>query len=136
MTHRLLKDFKNHFCFYRFSFFFLVNVKNIWCPTYRFVWVLCLMAYIHSWIIWCQIHLFRKTVVILFNPCWGDKVRGHTFPRVICPKVNIIARLEFELVYYELTVQYISHYTMGTPRPSVDRFIVISVLIDRFYFFN
>ena len=33
----------------------------------------------------------------------------------ISPKMNIIAQLEFELAYYNVTVQHISHYIMGFP---------------------
>ena len=29
------------------------------------------------------------------------------------PKINIIARLGFELVYFKAAVQYISHYATG-----------------------
>ena len=32
------------------------------------VWFLCLMAYQPSWVISCQIHHSRRTVVVLFNP--------------------------------------------------------------------
>ena len=39
----------------------------------------------------------------------------HTFPKGICPKVNIIARLEYELAYYESTVHRFNHYTTRTP---------------------
>ena len=38
----------------------------------------------------------------------GDK-RVHTFPKGISPKGNIIARLEFELAYYDVTVKHLSH---------------------------
>ena len=31
------------------------------------------------------------------------------FPMNICPKVNVIARLELELAYFEASVQHISH---------------------------
>ena len=31
---------------------------------------------------------------------WEDKW-VHTFPKGICPKVNVIARLEYELAYYD-----------------------------------
>ena len=31
---------------------------------------------------------------------WEDK-GVHTFPKGICPKVNVIARLEYELAYYD-----------------------------------
>ena len=36
-----------------------------------------------------------------------------SFPRYISPKVNMIARLEFELAYFEVAVQYFIHYTTG-----------------------
>ena len=32
---------------------------------------------------------------------WVDK-RVHTFPKGISPKVNVIARLEFELIYFKM----------------------------------
>ena len=38
----------------------------------------------------------------------------HTFLKGIIPKVNIIAQLEFELAYYDVTVQYVSYYASGT----------------------
>ena len=40
---------------------------------------------------------------------WEDK-GFHVFPKGICPKVNIIARLEFELAYYDSAVQRFNHY--------------------------
>ena len=43
---------------------------------------------------------------------WWDK-RIHTFPKGIGPKMNVIARLEFELVYYEVEVQHVNHYATG-----------------------
>ena len=39
---------------------------------------------------------------------------GHTFPKGICPKVNVIARLEFELENYDPAVQCFNHYTTRT----------------------
>ena len=41
---------------------------------------------------------------------WEDK-RAHTFPKDICPKVNVIARLE----YHDSAVQRFNHYTTRTP---------------------
>ena len=42
--------------------------------------------------------------MMLFTHSWEDKgVR--TFPKGICPKVIVIARLEFELAYYDSAVQ-------------------------------
>ena len=41
--------------------------------------------------------------------------RVNTFPKGICPKVNVIARLEFELTYYDPAVHRFNHYTTKTP---------------------
>ena len=38
-----------------------------------------------------------------------------TFPKSIRPKVNVIAQLEFELAYYVVSIQLVSHYATGTP---------------------
>ena len=38
----------------------------------------------------------------------------HIYPKGICPKVNIIARLKFKLAYFEAAVQHISPYTTET----------------------
>ena len=40
----------------------------------------------------------------------------HTFPNGICRKVNIIARLEYEVVYYDLVVHRFNQYTTRHPR--------------------
>ena len=45
---------------------------------------------------------------------WEDK-RVHTFPKGICPKVIVIARLEYELAYYNSAVHRFNHYTTWTP---------------------
>ena len=39
----------------------------------------------------------------------------HNFPKGICPKVNVLARLEFELVYYNFAGHRFNHYTTRTP---------------------
>ena len=39
----------------------------------------------------------------------------HNLPKGISPKVNEIASLEFELAYYYVTVQHVSHYATETP---------------------
>ena len=44
---------------------------------------------------------------------WEDK-GVHTFPNGICPKVNIITRLEFELAYCDSAVHRFNHYTTRT----------------------
>ncbi len=44
---------------------------------------------------------------------------AHTFPKGICSKVDVIARLEFELAYFEAVVQHFSHSATATsPRGS------------------
>ena len=45
---------------------------------------------------------------------WEDK-GVHTFPKSICPKVNIIERLEYVLAYYDSAVHCLNHYTTRTP---------------------
>ena len=44
---------------------------------------------------------------------WEDK-GVHTFPKGICPKVNVIARLKYELAYYDSAVHRFNHYTTMT----------------------
>ena len=39
----------------------------------------------------------------------------HTFPKGICPKVNVIARLGFELAYYDSVSHLLNHYATRTP---------------------
>ena len=49
---------------------------------------------------------------------WEDK-GVHTFPKGIFPKVNVIARLEYELAYYDSAVHRFNHYTTRTPASSI-----------------
>ena len=48
------------------------------------------------------------------NHSWEDK-GVHTFPKGIRPKVNVTARLEFELAYYDFIVYRFNQYTTRTP---------------------
>ena len=76
------------------------------------VWFLCLMAY--------QLFMLFNAKAILLEEqyylthSWEDK-GVHTFPKGICPKVNVIARLEYELAYYDSTIHRFNHYTTRTP---------------------
>ena len=45
---------------------------------------------------------------------WEDK-GVHTCPKGICKKGNVIARLEYELAYYDSAVNRFKHYTTRTP---------------------
>ena len=65
--------------------------------------------------------LFNAKAILLEEPyryylthSWEDK-GVHTFPKGICPKVNVIAWLEFELGYYDSAVHRFNHYTTRTP---------------------
>ena len=42
-------------------------------------------------------------------------MKVQTFPKSISSKVNVIAQLKFELTYYNVSVQHVSHDTMRTP---------------------
>ena len=44
-------------------------------------------------------------------PARHDDDDDNIFPKGICPKVNVIARLEYELAYYESAVHRFNHYT-------------------------
>ena len=46
---------------------------------------------------------------------WEDK-KIHTFPVGINPKVNVIARLDFELAFYGAAFIHISHCAIETPQ--------------------
>ena len=48
----------------------------------------------------------------LTNSCGEDK-RVHAFPKSISLKLNVIAWLKFEVIYYDVAVQHVSHYAMG-----------------------
>ena len=50
---------------------------------------------------------------------WEDK-GVHTFPKGICPKVNVIVQLVYELVYYDSAVHRFNHYTTWTPPISAE----------------
>ena len=63
--------------------------------------------------------LFNAKAILLEEQCylthsWEDK-GVHTFPKGICPKVNVIARLEYELAYYDSAVHRFNNYTTRTP---------------------
>ena len=55
---------------------------------------------------------YRSTLYLINNLV--DK-RGHTFPKSISVKVNVIARLKFELTYYNVAVRHFSYYSTRTP---------------------
>ena len=54
----------------------------------------------------------------------------HTFPNVIRPKVNIIARLEFEPAFFKATVQHSSRCAIGTLYFNRSIWPIDGILID------
>ena len=57
----------------------------------------------------------------------------HTFPKGICPKVNVIARLEYELAYYDSAVHRFNHYTTRTPPKKRSRRYPAKTITDADY---
>ena len=45
----------------------------------------------------------------------------HTFPKDICPKMSVIARLEFELAYYDFAVKGFNNYASRITPPEKKR---------------
>ena len=79
-----------------------------------------------SWFLWFKgistlFSLFNAKAILLeeqywyyLTHSWEDK-GVNIFPKGICPKVNVRARLEYELVYYDSTIHRFNHYTTRTP---------------------
>ena len=79
------------------------------------VWLLCLMAYQPFRLFNAKAILLEEHLWYYLTHSWEDK-GVHTFLKGICPKVNVIARLEYELAYYDSTAHRFNHYTTRTPR--------------------
>ena len=76
----------------------------------------CFMAYQLSRIILCQ-NLPCRIAAVTFNLIANE---FHAFPKGMNLKVNVIARVEFELAYLETAVQHFSHKATETPSTRVD----------------
>ena len=68
--------------------------------------------------------LFNAKAILVEEQLWyylthslKDK-KAHTFYKSISLKVNIIARLEFEFLFYGIAIQHVRHYIAA-----IDRFI-------------
>ena len=67
---------------------------------------------------------------------WEGK-EVHAFPKGICLKVNVRARLVFELDYYDSAVQCFHHYTTRTlQQPRVDYVIPLSYSVSEFELYD
>ena len=67
----------------------------------EFFWLICLMSYQPSWVIQCQSHPCKRTVVVLFNS-FLKKV--HTFPKGINLKVNVIVQLNSFIIILQSSI--------------------------------
>ena len=56
----------------------------------------------------------KKQQCCYLTHSWED-TEVHTFSKGICPKVNVLARLDFELAYNDPAVHRFNHYTTRTP---------------------
>ena len=72
----------------------------------------------------------KNLVRLLFTHSWRENKGVHTFPKGICPKVNVIARLEYELAYYDSAVHRFIHYTTRT---MVIHLSTITIFFDIFH---
>ena len=108
-------------------FFFLSSLKNedvtflisvLWTEEtlfHLFVFVFFLMAYqLFLGYLMPKPLLREEQQWYYLTHSWEDK-GVHTFPKGICPKVNVVARLEYELAYYDSAVHRFNHYPTRTP---------------------
>ena len=79
--------------------------------------------------------LFNAKDILLEEQQWcylthSEEDKGvHIFPKGICPNVNVIAWLEFELAYYDSPVQGFNNYTTRTPTSSIPDILIIYIVI-------
>ena len=66
---------------------------------------------------------------------WWDK-GVHTFPKGISPNVNVIVRLEFEVAYLEVAVNYFSHDTMQIPPGFKYSYLTSIILFNNIHLFT
>ena len=55
--------------------------------------------------------LYFNTISTFVGYFMPKPFSSHIFPKGICPKENVIARLEYELAYYDSAVHRFNHYT-------------------------
>ena len=78
-------------------------------------------------------HSFKKYISCTILPIAG-RIRGFIpFPRGIYPNVNVIARLVFELAYYDSVVHRVDYYTTRTPPKKKRRLNIEDIILNCFY---
>ena len=102
--------------------YFQTNIKYVWSNK---VWFLLFYG------ISTLFKLFNAKAILLeehqwyyLTHRWEDK-GVHIFPKGICPKVNVIAQLEYELAYYDSAVHHFNHYPTRTP-PCSNKLVKVS----------
>ena len=70
--------------------------------------------------------------IFFLTQSWEDK-GVHTFPKGICPKVNVIVRLEYELAYYDSAVHRFNQYTTRIP-PEICKVVYLFANVFRFQY--
>ena len=110
-----------HRCRYQYMcvYMHIYIYMYMYIHTYMVGWLVGLLSLFNG--ISTFVRLFNAKAIILeeqqwcyLTHSWEDK-GIHTFSKGIYPKVNVIAWLEFELAYYDSTVQPFHHYTMRNP---------------------
>ena len=81
------------------------------------------MAYQPSWVINAKAILEEQQWSYLTHS-WEDE-GVHTFPKGICPKVNVRVQLEFKLIYHNPAVYCFNHYTTRTPPSTISNRVYI-----------
>ena len=96
------------------------NVRIVYsflCECVSLFVCVCVGFFVSWYINICR--LFNANAILLEEQYWYYLTHSwkgvHTFPKGICPKVNVIARLEFELAYYDSAVHRFNHYTTRRP---------------------
>ena len=69
------------------------------------------MAYQHSWLFNAKAISEEEQPMEIFNPDLEGRKGVHAFPKSFNTKVNVIAQLVLELVYYNNAFPKFSHFT-------------------------
>ena len=88
------------------------NSHGLWKIVWK--WWFGFFVYWHI-----NLHMLSNAKSILLEERLGYYLTHSRENKSTCPKVNILARLEFELAYYDFAVYHFNHYTTRTPRMKV-----------------
>ena len=60
--------------------------------------------------LWCNVYRHRINSLIALTSAGGEDKGVDTFSQGTGPKVIVIARPEFEIVFQDVTIRHVSHY--------------------------